>query len=357
MITPRIIHTDNTQLDHEMSKRTHPDEGPSKRTRFASPSRLESTTTDFLEDDLLDAGSNKKDRRSLKDTSGYESDSTDEEGEGVVPSRRKKGKGKGGEDDDEDEDMFGGSDEEKEGKRDKKDRQEFLSLGDIEGQDFGRKKGLAAPSDDEDDDDDDNDNKDTGSGKKGKRRSTLDDPDYDSEEEALAASQGTGLDGPMAAELTAFNMRNELGEGRMTADGESYSVNERDPNERYDKWLEGTDKNVIRKARRAKREQEKAELELERREKEAAEDGSRRTQEEGLMRELVGLLERGETVLEGLQRVGQELERKRKKATEGEEAGRKRKLTWAEKQRERKAVLQGGQAGTGSTSNDMQVDE
>ena len=94
-----------------MSKRTRPDDGPSKRTRFESPSRLESTTpADFLEDDVTSSSTRNKDRRSLKDASGYESDSTDDEGETVVPSRKGKGSKKDGVEDDEDEDMFGGSD-------------------------------------------------------------------------------------------------------------------------------------------------------------------------------------------------------------------------------------------------------
>ena len=340
-----------------MSKRAHADDGPSKRTRFASPSRLAETSTDFLQDDLDTPSARNKDRRSLKDTSGYESDSTDEEGEGVVPSRKKgKGKGKGKEgEDDEDEDMFGASDEDAAGDDDdgkSKDKGEkFLSLTDIEGQDFGRKKGNYVGEKDDDDDDDDDDDKGAG-----KRRLDLDD-EYDSEEEARKANEGKGLDGPMAAELTAFNMRSELGEGRMTADGESYSVNDRDPNEQYDRWLEGTDRAAVRKARRAKREQERIELEREAKEQEERTNGGRKEKEERLMREMIVLLERGETVLEGLQRVGQELERQRKKVVEGGDdegdSKKKKKLTWAEKQRERKAILQGGHPGT----NEMQVDE
>jgi CD2 antigen cytoplasmic tail-binding protein 2 len=340
-----------------MSKRTHPDSGPSKRTRFASPSHLAESSTDFLQDDLDVSTTNSKnarnkDRRSLKDASGYESDSTDSEGEGVVPSRKKKGKGK---DDDEDEDMFGGSDDEEEKDKDKKKDKgkEFLNLTDIEGQDFGRKKGnYVGEKDDDDDDEDDIDGK-------GKRKLDLD-SDYDSEEEALKAAQGTGLDGPMAAELTAFNMRSELGEGRMTADGESYSVNDRDPNDQYDRWLEGTDRAAVRKARRAKREQERMEQEREAKEMEESTNGGKREKEERLMREMIVLLERGETVLEGLQRVGAELEKQRKKVVEGDsnEKGGKKKLTWAEKQRERKAVLQGTTAAaSGAGSNDMQIDE
>ena len=326
-----------------MSKRTRPDDGPSKRTRFESPSRLETTTpADFLQDDVTTSTRN-KDRRSLKDASGYESDSTDDEGETVVPSRKGgKGNKKDGEDD-EDEDMFGASDAEdpdlKGGKgKEKVDKsKEFLNLTDIEGQDFGRKSGNYVGERDDDEDDD----------------------DYDSEEEARKATEGTGLDGPMGVELTAFNMKSELGEGRMTADGESYSVNDRDVGEQYDRWLEGTDRAAVRKARRAKRDQERLESERQAKEQEEKTSGGRKEREERLMREMVALLERGETVLEGLQRVGSELEKQRKKVVEGDEKTKKKKLTWAEKQRERRAILEGkpSGSGSGSGSNDMQVDE
>jgi CD2 antigen cytoplasmic tail-binding protein 2 len=145
----------------------------------------------------------------------------------------------------------------------------------------------------------------------------------------------------------------------MTADGESYSVNDRDPNDQYDRWLEGTDRAAVRKARRAKREQERMEQEREAKEMEESTNGGKREKEERLMREMIVLLERGETVLEGLQRVGAELEKQRKKVEgDSKEKGGKKKLTWAEKQRERKAVLQGtASAASGAGSNDMQVDE
>jgi CD2 antigen cytoplasmic tail-binding protein 2 len=340
-----------------MSKRTRPDDGPSKRTRFESPSRSETTNptaaaaaaapaVDFLQDDVTTSTRN-KDRRSLKDASGYESDSTDDEGETVVPSRKGKlGNKKDGMEDDEDEDMFGGASDAEEadlksgkGKgKEKTDKSKaFLNLTDIEGQDFGRKSGNYIGERDDDDDDDDD--------------------DYDSEEEARKATQGTGLDGPMGVELTAFNMKSELGEGRMTADGESYSVNDRDVGEQYDRWLEGTDRAAVRKARRAKREQERLESERQAKEQEEKTSGGRKQREERLMREMVALLERGETVLEGLQRVGSELEKQRKQVVEGDEKIKRKKLTWAEKQRERRAILEGKPSGSGSGPNDMQVDE
>lgn len=306
-----------------MSKRAPSDQPGSKRQRFASPSRLEQSNTDFLQDDVDNTGSSAraKDRRTLRDTSGYASDSTDDEESGVVPSR-KSGSKNGGGDDDEDEDMFGGSgDDEKETKGSKaKAKEEFMNLRDIEGQDF-------AGARDEDD------------------------SEYDSEEEERKAKQGTGLDGPMAAELTAFNMKAELGEGRMTADGESYQTNDKDPHEQYDRWLEGTDKVAVRKARRAKREQERLEQERQQREADALAGGKdAKERQAGWMREMVELLQRGETVLEGLQRLGAEVERERKRK-EGDAASLKKK-SWAQRQRERRQVLE-----TASDNGSVQVDQ
>jgi CD2 antigen cytoplasmic tail-binding protein 2 len=246
----------------------------------------------------------------------------------VVPSRS--GKKKEGAGEDEDEDMFGelsGDEGAKDKGKSKEEKKEFLNLTDIEGQDFGHKSGNYVGE-----------------------RSDDDDSEYDSEEEQRKAAEGKGLDGPMAAELTAFNMKSELTEGRMTADGESYQTNDRDPHEQYDRWLEGTDRSAVRKARRAKREQDRAEKQREEREKEEQTGEGRREKEAGLMRGIVELLDRGETVLEGLQRHGADLEKERKKVSK--EKGKKQ--TWAEKQRERRAILEGH----GSTaSGDMQVDE
>ncbi len=301
------------------AKRSAPSAGPFKRARFASPppATAADISTSHLEDDLtISTGAKSKARRSLKGQEGYDSDSSDD-GQGVVPSRNKKSAG--GEDDmDEDEDIFGGGggdEEEVEAAKDaKKEGKDFLNINDIQGQEFD---GTTRLQNDEDD-------------------------DLDSEEEAEAAARARGLDGPMGYEMTSFNMKAELTEGRMTADGENFISNDRDPGDEHDKWLDGMNRAEIKKARKGAKERERMELEREKKEEQDASDEYR---EERLMGEMVELLHRGETVLEALQRLGGEVEKERKKM-EAESAVGHKKKTWAEKQRERKAMLQGATDGT-----------
>ena len=145
-----------------------------------------------------------------------------------------------------------------------------------------------------------------------------------------------GLDGDMGFEITPFNMKNEMNEGKFTADGESYVENTKDPNEKHDAWLMALDKEEILKARKAHEDRERQEREKEEKEMGGDEDpDQRRKREESLMRDAVALMDRGETVLEALQRLGREVEEKNKK----EDAAQHKKKSWAEKQRERKAMM------------------
>ncbi|KAK8849741.1 hypothetical protein IAR55_005076 [Kwoniella newhampshirensis] len=289
--------------------------GPSaaqKRTRFASsPPPTESPASElenaYLEEDLPEGGAKvrQKIKRSLKDQDGYGSDSSNDE-EGVVPSRRA-----GNKDEDDDVDMFADDIDEDKNKdsKGKGKEKEFMDLSEIEGQEFGG----------------------TSTTPGGRGQGSVE-SNSDDEDEAKKNNLGTGLDGDMGVEITPFNMKNEMQEGRFTADGEAYEENDKDPNEKHDMWLENLDKDEIKKARRAHKERERAEKEKE--EKEAAGGEEQKRQEENLLREAVELMQRGETVLEGLQRLGKEVEEKRKK----DEQGNKKK-SWAEKQRERKALM------------------
>lgn len=329
-------------------KRAANADGSSKRARFASPSQLESSANNFLEDDVAHHKT-VKDRSALKGQEGYDSDSSND-GEGVVPSR------KTAHGEDEDDDMFGGVSEAQDvdntqdaiRKSDEKNVR-FMNLGDIEGQEFaatssrkkgkGKGKGRAKGGDnDESDDEEDADVDDQ-----------IDDEDSDSEDEQRRKTQKQGLDGPMGFELTSFNMRKELRQGRMTADGETYVEEDKDPHEEHDRWLEGTDKEAVKKARRAKRERERLEQEREERERAEEHSADRKPKERQVISGIVDLLDRGETVLEGLQRLGQELEKEQRKA-----GATKKKQTWAEKQKERKALLE-GHAATAS-GDGMQVE-
>jgi CD2 antigen cytoplasmic tail-binding protein 2 len=277
--------------------------GPSKRGRSPSSASNDGVDDQFLEADITESSRNakKRERAALRDQDGYGSDSSNDE-ESVVPSRRPDAK----QDDDDDVDMFGDAEEEpKETDKGKGKAKEFMDLRDVEGQEDlerGEDRRL--------------------------KRANAEDSDSEAEDE------GTGLDGSMGVEITPFNMKKEFEEGRFTEGGETYVENEKDPHEQHDHWLDGTDKDEIKKARRAHRERERLEREREAREAEVASGVGSEEREHRLMRDAIELMERGETVLEALQRLGGEAEAKRRK-----EEGGKKKKSWAERQRERKAAM------------------
>lgn len=239
-------------------------------------------------------------RKDAVNTAGYGSDSSDD-GEGVVPSR-KPGAAKDG-DDDSDDDMFAaapsaaGPTKGDEGGG-KKTTEKFLKLGDIEGQEFG--KG-----------DDDEDGGGGGAGGGG--------------DESDDSKDGMGY------ELSSFNMKSELREGQFTEEG-AYVSNAKDTMEIHDRWLDGVDsKEAMRRTREAKKRRDEMERREEERKRDRLRDGGGR---EELVEGVVALLERGETVLEALQRLGgTTLSSAAVKGKGG------KKLSWIEQQRERKRLL------------------
>jgi CD2 antigen cytoplasmic tail-binding protein 2 len=238
-------------------------------------------------------------------TAGYDSDSSDD-GEGVVLSRKPGAKDG---DEESDDDMFADDAGKKakaaaEAGAGKKKQEKYLALGDIEGQEFG-----AGGSDD------------------------------DEEAEPKPAS---GLDGPMGVELSSFNMKDELEEGKFTEDG-AYVAKGKDAMEVHDKWLEGVDtgKAAMRKAREAKKRQEDKEADRARQELEELQGGSGR---EGKVAELVGLLDQGETVMQAMQRLGGQ-------------AGGGPKKSWAERLKEKKRLAKAaGKAAAPPADVDMDAD-
>ena len=277
-----------------------------KRTRFASPpprARARSPTgsvepddNDLLEEDLPENAQREKQlsRRRVK-LDGYGSDSSGDD-EGVVPSRRPGV--------DADVDMFGEVEPEQTTQAPKK---AFMELKDIEGQELEGAAGITDGADLE--------------------------GAYDEEEEAERRRREK-LDGDMGFEVTPFNMKNEMDEGRFTADGEEYIANDADPNDRHDVWLAEVDDEAMEKAAKAHAERE--EVEREREEREAT---TGREREVGLLREVVVLMERGETVLEAMQRLGAEVEKKSHSGTDKD-----KKKSWVERQKERKAMMAVGEA-------------
>ena len=232
----------------------------SKKTRFVDP---EDDPINFAEQ--VDSALEQPSRRGKVKNEGYESDSSND-GEGVVNSRKKYGP-------DEDGDMFAPIEKEEEsGKKPDK----FMRLGDIEGQEFESHSGSCSESD-------------------------IDEP-MDQDEAERKKKGGMGF------ELSSFNMREEMEEGKFTEDG-SY-VRTFDPHSIHDRWMEGLDDREIKLARRRKRDQEKKQREkIEAEEKEFQDYGG----QDAIERELLPLLKKGETVLEALQRLGSSTKKSRNK--------------------------------------------
>jgi CD2 antigen cytoplasmic tail-binding protein 2 len=237
---------------------------PSKRARFTEAEESNASNGDQgfdaqVFEDLEPASS----RKGAVKVEGYDSDSTDD-GEGVVFSR-KSGANEAAVD--EDDDMFapsGASGKDAATKdRQVKKEEKFLKLGDIEGQEFG---GSANGSEDEDEPEDE-------------------------DEAERRRKKGMGF------ELTSFNMKAEMEEGKFAEDGTF--VRSFDPHGVHDKWMDGLDEKEIKKARKSKKLMEEKEKERLQKEQDEQEWGK-----DDVAKELVGYLEKGETVLEALQRLG-----------------------------------------------------
>ncbi|TFK30012.1 hypothetical protein FA15DRAFT_663332 [Coprinopsis marcescibilis] len=235
----------------------------SKKTRFVEPA---DDPVNFAEQ--VDAALEGPSRKGKIKTEGYESDSSDD-GEGVVESRKKSAVDK----DDEEDDMFAMAEtEEKPEELAAKKKDKYMRLGDIVGQEFNND----SDSDDEEEEED--------------------------EDEAVKRKKDRDA---MGFELSSFNMREEMEEGKFTEDG-SY-VRTYDPHAVHDKWMDGFTDTEIKLARKRHREQEKKQRERgEKEEKEIAENGGK----SGIEIRLLSLLKRGETVLEALQRLGAQAKRK-----------------------------------------------
>lgn len=250
----------------------------SKKTRFASPEEDPAT---FEEDVEAALETNRSRRKAEVNTEGYDSDSSDD-GEGVVNSRKKGAEG----DDDDDDDMFAAGDKNDDAKdggdSGKKKKTEYLRLGDIEGQEFGAGT---------------NENEDSGS-------SDEEDEPEDEDDAERRAKVGMGY------EMSSFNMREEMEEGKFDTDG-TY-IRSHDPHAMHDRWIDAapSDERSMKKARRAKRAFEKEEKEKQKKEKMEMEQLGGKV---AIEKELVGHLRKGETVLEALARLGAQVKKAQQK--------------------------------------------
>ncbi|KAF8343888.1 uncharacterized protein EI90DRAFT_3027469 [Cantharellus anzutake] len=153
----------------------------------------------------------------------------------------------------------------------KKPKEKYLALGDIEGQEFGAG--------------------DDGSG----LESLTDDDEFEDEDtRERKAKEGMGY------EISSFNMKAEMEEGKFAEDGTYHRSF--DPHGLHDKWMEGIDEREMRKARRVKKKMEERERSLQ--------QNNAANSAEEVSKELVCLLEKGETVLEALQRIGRDSKHK-----------------------------------------------
>lgn len=234
-----------------------PSKKPQKKTRFVEP---QDDPVNFAEE--VDANLETRQRRGRVRTEGYDSDSSDD-GEGVVPSRRP-----GADKAEEDEDMFAmGEKEEQKAEESGKKAHKFLRLGDIEGQEFNDQTSDRSGSDEDEPED----------------------------EDSLERRKKAG----MGFELSSFNMREEMEEGKFAEDG-TY-VRSFDPHAVHDKWMDGLDEQEIKKARRNHRQREKEQKQKQKAEEEEMRQIGGRPEAE---KELAAMLKKGETVLEALQRLG-----------------------------------------------------
>ncbi|GAA5829932.1 hypothetical protein JCM5353_006117 [Sporobolomyces roseus] len=279
-----------------------------KRQRYAPPNAskiLGEPLADDLELDLEGTGGGGKDSSKNKVvTDGYDSDSSGGEDDPVVPTRKGKEKDKEGEE--EDEDMFGELDEtvdqemNRMGKGKERERKqagkEWLEMGDIEGQEFGKKDMRDDHDDDQGMEDEEGDEEDE-EAEEEEYEQVDDHANDDDAPRSRRSKKGMGF------QLSSFNMKEELAEGRFSADG-SYVANSQDPLAAHDSWLSGLSKTQIRLAKEAKERQDAKNREME--QKEAMRGGEEQLTQ---LRDdcLIGLLKdvrQGETVAGSLNRLG-----------------------------------------------------
>lgn len=310
--------------------RTHylDDDNPSsKKPRFdvRNPSAL---APDALEEDaVLEADEigkrGQQTKRSAVNIDGYDSDSSNEgfdaraavkareaERNGVVgPGSRKEE-----ENDmfaDLDEDLGDGDEDEEvaaEGKKKKKNVR-FLDVEDIEGQVAGSKSGGHVSADFSLNGGGGGLNGNGGSTAWDKGAESSSESDVEEEERADLMGQvdeevGAGGKKEHAPRLDAFNMKSEQEEGRFDDQG-NFVRKAADPDAVHDSWLEGVSKKEMKKAKEA------ADKRDEERRQKIIEDDAILTSD--VLKTLIPYLERGETVLEALARLGRGKEKKKPK--------------------------------------------
>ncbi|KAI1764308.1 hypothetical protein GGR53DRAFT_494145 [Hypoxylon sp. FL1150] len=279
--------------------RTHHAEPDSKKVKFdkRNPSALAPDTVDADDDDgdgngetdaYLEADADvirgsAATKRNAVNIDGYDSDSEREE-LGTLHASRSKAKAKKEDEDEEMDDMFAADEDGDEkddtvdysGKKSKEVR--FQDTSDIQGQEATSKSGGHIHLDDESSGDEDEE--------------TI---ELAIQEEGIDEEVGAGGLKKHAPKVEAFNLKAENEEGKFDEAG-NFVRKAVDPDAVHDRWLDGVSKKDMKKAAEAHSRRE-AEQRQKRRE-----DDSALTSD--LLRSLILHLERGETALEALARLG-----------------------------------------------------
>ncbi|OCK82837.1 hypothetical protein K432DRAFT_208921 [Lepidopterella palustris CBS 459.81] len=281
-------------------------EGPSsKKPRFdyRNPSTL---APDAPEEDAIleldEIGKGGQTKRNAVNIDGYESDSSTENFDARADAKAKKEAADSK--DEEDNDMFADLDDEdgdededlnREGKKKKGIR--FLEDREIEGQVLESKSGGHVSADFD---------------PRGKSRTQGNESSSESGDDEERDRIGSDVDEEIGAggkkkhapKLDAFHMKAEGEEGRFDESG-NYIRKAVDPDAIHDSWLEGLSKKDIKRAKEA---QDKREAE--RRQRDIADDSILTSD---ILSTLITRLDKGETVLEALQRLGKGREKKKPK--------------------------------------------
>ncbi|KAL5052117.1 hypothetical protein BDW71DRAFT_5669 [Aspergillus fruticulosus] len=300
---PKRAGEDYTRTHHQEDV---DDSGPSKKPRFdlRNPSTL---APDALEDDaVLDADEigrrGQQVRRKAVNLDGYESDSDNEGFNARSSNKARQNEAKQEADDDdmfaELQEDFGAEDIDGDAAlRKNKKNVRFLRDDEIEGQVASSKSGRTLRVDlsqggneviiDEDDE----------------SESDVAEEDRARVDSGMDEELGAGSKKKHAPLLDAFNMRAEQEEGRFDEQG-NYIRKAADPDAVHDSWLEGVSKKDIRLAKEAAEKREAA-----RKEKDRLIDSVLTSD---ALRTLITQLQRGETALDALARIGKSAPKKPK---------------------------------------------
>ncbi|KAI1347720.1 hypothetical protein F5Y01DRAFT_294352 [Xylaria sp. FL0043] len=278
------------------ARQHHNAEPDSKKVKFdvRNPSALAPDAVDdddeardvFLEADADVIKGSAATKRGAVNIDGYDSDS-DREELGTLHTAKAKKKDADADGDDDMDDMFAAEDkdadarddtvDDKTGKKSKEVR--FMSTGDIDGQiEESRSGGHVRINDEEESSDDDDE------------AIALAIQEEDVDEEV-----GAGGRKKHAPKIEAFNLKQENEEGRFDEAG-NFVRKAVDPDAVHDRWLEGLSKKDMKRAAEA-HEKREAEQRQKRREEDSALTSD-------LLKSLITNLERGETALEALARLG-----------------------------------------------------